>query len=531
MISACVSNYLRSALLLVLSLLMLAQLPCFPVPFVYPVSADAEGWYLEGQPVFKPEYTDLPPCYINRKITVSNGMITGQETLTGGECFKNPGTNTGQFTWNPPPAYLAPNSKITFTATAVGCDGLKTTGGWIKANGRTLLEIASWTPQSQTAEYTVPTGKAGNKLELYVAVGSCGGHGYVTYNYVYKGVGTTTAPATQPAQTSSSDGAPGPLTDKLPALANKDAIGFITKVSGNPIYVSADSEDLPPSQRKWVKIPAGTNTIPLREGWTIRTPQGAEAIITEKTTQVIICTQKSWVTLRAEKLADADTNKIYSNLVDGIAYYYHNPNKEGEEKFEVETNLALTSIKGTGFVVGAADQANSYKVIEGTVEVRHKSSGAVKTVTAGQQLIVAQTGLSPVSTFDVSAEKSKWGDFSTEIARLNESTQADSSSSSSAQNQSDSTKKKLKIGPFSCFIATAAYGSETAKELDTLRAFRDKVLLKSEPGKWFVDTYYIVSPPLAEYIAEHEEVRTFVRNVMLDPVVNLLTSTQSLWNN
>ncbi len=73
---------------------------------------------------------------------------------------------------------------------------------------------------------------------------------------------------------------------------------------------------------------------------------------------------------------------------------------------------------------------------------------------------------------------------------------------------SDDTKKKWKIGPFSCFIATAAYGSETAKELDTLRAFRDRVLLQSEPGRWFVATYYRLSPPLAEFIAGHEQIRT-----------------------
>jgi hypothetical protein len=94
----------------------------------------------------------------------------------------------------------------------------------------------------------------------------------------------------------------------------------------------------------------------------------------------------------------------------------------------------------------------------------------------------------------------------------------------------DDTKKKWKIGPFSCFIATAAYGSETAEELDTLRAFRDRVLLQSGPGKWFVAAYYRLSPPLAEFIAGHEEVRTFVRERLLDPVVELLKRTQNAWD-
>jgi polyhydroxybutyrate depolymerase len=47
-----------------------------------------------------------------------------------------------------------------------------------------------------------------------------------------------------------------------------------------------------------------------------------------------------------------------------------------------------------------------------------------------------------------------------------------------------------------CFIATAAYGTSTAKQLDVLRDFRDAVLLKSAVGSRLVDLYYQVSPLL-----------------------------------
>lgn len=94
----------------------------------------------------------------------------------------------------------------------------------------------------------------------------------------------------------------------------------------------------------------------------------------------------------------------------------------------------------------------------------------------------------------------------------------------------EESEKKWKIGPLSCFIATAAYGSSTAAELDTLRSFRDHVLIKSAPGRWVVDTYYQYSPPLAEYIAAHETVRTLVREQLLDPVVSVLKDTRSLWD-
>ena len=94
----------------------------------------------------------------------------------------------------------------------------------------------------------------------------------------------------------------------------------------------------------------------------------------------------------------------------------------------------------------------------------------------------------------------------------------------------DNGSGNWKIGPFSCFIATAAYGSETAAELDTLRLFRDRVLMQSGPGRLLIDTYYRLSPPLAEYIAQHEGVRVLVRELALDPVVEILKQTRSLWD-
>ena len=80
-----------------------------------------------------------------------------------------------------------------------------------------------------------------------------------------------------------------------------------------------------------------------------------------------------------------------------------------------------------------------------------------------------------------------------------------------------------------CFIATAAYGTETASQLDILRDFRDQVLLKSALGSPFVEAYYKVSPPVAAFIAKSDFLRAVVREVLLDPVVNLLQWSQDLW--
>ncbi|GAG59642.1 unnamed protein product, partial [marine sediment metagenome] len=52
-----------------------------------------------------------------------------------------------------------------------------------------------------------------------------------------------------------------------------------------------------------------------------------------------------------------------------------------------------------------------------------------------------------------------------------------------------------------CFIATAAYGTPTAEQIDVLREFRDVVLLESTAGSQFVFLYYQLSPPVADFIS------------------------------
>jgi len=82
-----------------------------------------------------------------------------------------------------------------------------------------------------------------------------------------------------------------------------------------------------------------------------------------------------------------------------------------------------------------------------------------------------------------------------------------------------------------CFIATAAYGTPTAEEIDVLREFRDVVLLKSTIGSEFVTLYYRFGPPVAEFIAGHELLRTLVRELLIDPIVWVVEATGDIWRN
>ena len=84
--------------------------------------------------------------------------------------------------------------------------------------------------------------------------------------------------------------------------------------------------------------------------------------------------------------------------------------------------------------------------------------------------------------------------------------------------------------PFECFVATAAYGTDTAEEINILREFRDVVLLPSSFGAEFVSLYYEISPPIAEVIWQHDILRTVVRAGFIDPIVAILNWSYALWS-
>jgi hypothetical protein len=73
-----------------------------------------------------------------------------------------------------------------------------------------------------------------------------------------------------------------------------------------------------------------------------------------------------------------------------------------------------------------------------------------------------------------------------------------------------------------CFIATAAYGNYDDPDVQLLRDFRDRYLLKNRFGRFFVDTYYRYSPALASLVTKHKPIGALVRcNLM--PLIGMST--------
>lgn len=71
-----------------------------------------------------------------------------------------------------------------------------------------------------------------------------------------------------------------------------------------------------------------------------------------------------------------------------------------------------------------------------------------------------------------------------------------------------------------CFIATAAYGTPMAEQIDTLRMVRDAYLLDNAVGSAFVDAYYRLSPAVADAVAQSPALAAAVRMVLV-PVIAL----------
>jgi hypothetical protein len=96
---------------------------------------------------------------------------------------------------------------------------------------------------------------------------------------------------------------------------------------------------------------------------------------------------------------------------------------------------------------------------------------------------------------------------------------------SGAYLSSTSSPQALTVTPSGCLIATAAYGSEFAPQVQMLRQIRDNQLLATSSGSSFMSAfnsvYYSFSPTVANWERENPAFREAVR-IAITPLITTL---------
>lgn len=80
--------------------------------------------------------------------------------------------------------------------------------------------------------------------------------------------------------------------------------------------------------------------------------------------------------------------------------------------------------------------------------------------------------------------------------------------------------KTQKKGP--CFIATEVYGSSFAREVIQLKRYRDDYLSKFRFGRWFIESYYRISPRYCSILRKSEFLRLCSRIIFIETIIKIL---------
>jgi len=122
---------------------------------------------------------------------------------------------------------------------------------------------------------------------------------------------------------------------------------------------------------------------------------------------------------------------------------------------------------------------------------------------------------------DLKAEPEEGYRFIIWIGDVDEIADVTAASTTITMSEDYSITATFKFGT-GCFIATAAYGTPMAEEIQVLRDFRDEYMLTNPVGEALVEFYYEVSPPIADFITENPSLKPIVRTG-LAPAVAMST--------
>ena len=99
-------------------------------------------------------------------------------------------------------------------------------------------------------------------------------------------------------------------------------------------------------------------------------------------------------------------------------------------------------------------------------------------------------------------------------SRSSSSSSSSSSSNSSYNRSGGSNRSSGNYNNSSCFVATAAFGTKWADEIDVLRDWRDESLQYHKLGRTFIKFYYQVGPYLAKLVEKSSLLKKTTKKII-----------------
>jgi len=184
-------------------------------------------------------------------------------------------------------------------------------------------------------------------------------------------------------------GAPGPWA------------AMVSRATGDVYYSPADQADLEASARTWQIIKPG-DRIAFTKGVMLRTGRNSSLWV-DFGTGARMRLQPSTLFGVGEIRGKPSLWELHVRMFEGIASFYEKKMKEGTKKFEVETEMAILTIKGTTFEVAVTAAATVVTVAEGVVAVADKATGTTIDVGANERATVDAAGVTKTAAPDAAA--------------------------------------------------------------------------------------------------------------------------------
>ena len=83
-------------------------------------------------------------------------------------------------------------------------------------------------------------------------------------------------------------------------------------------------------------------------------------------------------------------------------------------------------------------------------------------------------------------------------------------------------KLSMPVSGGGCYIATVCYGNPHALEVESLRIFRDRFLMRRPFGRGFVKLYYATSSCIANILGKINWLNKFIKVVILERIIKII---------